>query len=1048
MYQDQSDGTLVMLTLAGEQCAYEILVTRYEQAVIAAANSVLHSRYMAEDAAQDAFVTAWMKLNILREPEKYGAWICRIARNCAKNMVVRYRSYLSLDVLENCMSEDEHEDNPEALYVSSEEKKQLHESVSRLPEKVRQVIHLYYFEELSVAEIAERMGISTGTVKWQLHDGRKRIRKEMCAMDEQMNDTLVQRVMKKVEELKKWQFKNSKNGFEVAYRDVLREAEELPESADKYHALADVLMRGWWWIPGEKNDALFDRIREAAELGKNDDVMKFIAVRESENFWGDTKLAFIRDTQIPRLEKGGFVKALGSAWFWLGYYCFESERPDDGFAAYEKVLSILKPADVFHAYALAAIEMEKQRREIYGEKSNDTYRLRAIGEEYRIQENGNLRGFDRQWYGRGLLCSADLEIDFIFRNASYCDGYFTVDGLAVGETYVGSDGTTLTFGGDNETVRTACGVWDECELWITKHDGSTYRTWFKSGVGIVRQERICDSMTEVRTLKAYTIVGGTGRIPCAAGNTWEYTADYAPDMMLQASKYTMCWADGDTVTLTGNWSIERLKYDENSWVDMIQQIRNDYFREVEGRDRVCDVTFAMERAALLAKTPVEKAHTKAACSVARRIMETNPEFNPSYTETGHWNFFSRSTTERQDGKITCNGNFRWSFELKNMENNTADTPLLYNDIYGILQDTADCIWSDHWKPGASFTIEYMLWGDRPVKTKIRCEDAGTVTTKAGVFADCMTVYLDISGFSEGWEYRGGKKEYTFAPGIGIVRTVNSYCQDACRAVYELTAYEGTGEGYMPLADGMIRRYDALDLTDGYIAGAEYTYAADEEGRIAIMADRAGTRKKPENITQYSSIYGEVIEEQLWDAGKHPESRLRHDVNNFRLLTHFLGRPSRHWAAQEKAVAWNKYRMRIMEGLGGNGEVPPAWWGHYASTCFRTACSLFGCGRNDEGYEYLERAFALFEKWNTIADGEEMEVGDPLIYGGVKVIKGKGIIRLPDGTTEPLSYNHLFNDKSSLMHYGMTAPHGWEWFNGVRNEERFKAYIRRAEKLIL
>ena len=52
-------------------------------------------------------------------------------------------------------------------------------------------------KRLSIAEIAGRMRISEGTVKWQLHDGRKRIRKGLCAMNEKYNDTLVQRVMKK-----------------------------------------------------------------------------------------------------------------------------------------------------------------------------------------------------------------------------------------------------------------------------------------------------------------------------------------------------------------------------------------------------------------------------------------------------------------------------------------------------------------------------------------------------------------------------------------------------------------------------------------------------------------------------------------------------------------------------------------------------------------------------------------------------------------------------------------------------------------------------------
>ena len=399
LYRDQNDETLVMLTLAGEQRAYEVLVTRYEQTVIAAAYSVIHSRYMAEDAAQDAFITAWMKLNVLREPAQYGAWVCRIAKNCAKNMVARVRSYLSLDVLENCIAEDEQGENPEFLYVSSEERKQLHESISGLPEKVKQVIHLHYFEELSVAEIADRMRISAGTVKAQLHNGRKQIRKELGAMNEKANDTLVQRVMKKVEELKRWQPKNSKNGFAVVYEDVLCEVENLPESTDKYHALADVLMRGWWWLPGDKNDALFARIREAAELGKNDEVMQFIVGREDQRLHGKARIEFMRDKQIPRLEAGGFVKALAREWYWLGDAYFRQKEPENGFAAYEKVLSLLQPSDVYYAYALATAEMEKQHGDVYADKPEDRYRLRVTGEEYRILD-GKLCRWNYEYNGK------------------------------------------------------------------------------------------------------------------------------------------------------------------------------------------------------------------------------------------------------------------------------------------------------------------------------------------------------------------------------------------------------------------------------------------------------------------------------------------------------------------------------------------------------------------------------------------------------------------------------------------------------------------------
>ena len=87
-----SDEVLVMLTLAGEQGAYEVLVNRYQKAVIASAFSVTHHSFLAEDSAQDAFVTAWMKLDTLKEPGKFAAWVCRIAKNCGMNMLRQYHS--------------------------------------------------------------------------------------------------------------------------------------------------------------------------------------------------------------------------------------------------------------------------------------------------------------------------------------------------------------------------------------------------------------------------------------------------------------------------------------------------------------------------------------------------------------------------------------------------------------------------------------------------------------------------------------------------------------------------------------------------------------------------------------------------------------------------------------------------------------------------------------------------------------------------------------------------------------------------------------------
>lgn len=1047
LHQDKSDETLVMLTLAGEQRAYETLVVRHEKAVVAAARAVTGSQFMAQDAAQDAFVTAWLKLNTLHEADKYCAWVCRIAKNCAKNMLVRYHGYLDLGDYENHIFDETVTAafDPQTLYESKDERKTLNKSVDRLPDKIREIIRLHYFEGLSIADIADRMRVSAGTVKWQLHEGRKRIRKDLCSMNEELNDTLVRRVMKKIEELKLlWKPKNSKNGFEASYKEILQQIEELPESGGKFHAMADVLMLGWWWLPGKKNEELFARICHAAEMGKNDDVMRFIATREDTKFYGSARIDFIRDKQIPRLEKAGYVKALGSEWFWLGRAYFEEKEAEKGMQAYKKALMILPESDIYHSLAQAAIETEKYYFEKYvqNERKSIDHIVTIEAGEYSITPDG-LCHTDEKWCCKGELFRGYIESVLI--NASGCDGMFAVATLPVGGAYTGSDGTTLRFADDNASVVTPAGRFDGCQVWVTEKDGKVCTTYFKEGVGIVKHEKT-DDVVNVLMLKSWHIEGGSGLFPCHEGNVWEYTGDYSEDVMLISERLSVRYADGEKVIFSCTTEIERLKYDDNSWADMMLQIRNELFSD----EKVHDMSYQIERAEALASTPLQKAHTVSACSVARRIYachRDDADAPEDTTDSGHWNFFQIFRVNNRDGDFKLTDNRQWAFELKNTWGGSSLRPLYYNDIYGLLKDSAGALWSDRWTVGADYASEGLLFDEYCVIKKTRCEKSDGISVKAGVFDDCIKLSVDMEFSEPGGEHLGGKKEYYFARGVGIVRVVN-YLPDGCgTAVYELTSYEGTGDGYMPLCSGLVRRYDALDLLNGYYAGVEYRYASDDSGRLFIFSDQWGCRKKNTlRLTDYSEIYGEKLEEELWEQKKHDESRLRHAVNNINLLQHYLGRNSRTWAKPKMSAEWKKYVLRIIEMQGDGGEPPRAWWGVYSDLVFSTSVSLFGCGEKEEGYEYLDRAFELFEKWFSIPDGELLEFGSSFMYGDIKLVKGYGCIELPDGSREAFEDRWYFESFPGRMYYGMTAKHGWEWFNGVRDEDRFKEAIRRAEEL--
>ncbi len=1043
MYRNQTDETLVLLTLSGEQKAYEVLVTRHQSSVIATANNVVRNQFMAEDAAQDAFVTAWMKLNTLGEPSKFGSWVRKIAKNCALNTVRRYRGIVPLDQLENYEISDFQSISPEEEYMDRECDYEVRNGLERLPEKVKKIIQLYYFEGLSIFEIAKRMSISEGTVKWQLNDGRKRMRKELCAMNEKWNDTLVERVMKKVEELKLWRLKNCKDGFEVVYKDVLKDVESLPESKGKYHALADVLHSGWWWLPGTKNDKLFQSIKEAAIKGKNEEVMEFILAREKSQIYGNVREKLILEKNIPMLEKYGFKKALATEYYTLGcLYYYDMNNTEKGDEALAKARTIFTPTDEKY-YLSACIKpmREKKEKEFKG-KDEKNFGIGTTVEKYRYVDE-ELRFWNNDAIDEGYVHSFDAKSNDIYRNASFCDGYFFKD-LRLGETYVGTDKATLTLASENERVETPAGVFENCHLYVTKqqteHGVRTYKNYYKNGVGIVKCVSSLDGLTEERALTSYKINGGEGLIPLSKGNSWEYTTNYNSEYLDIKIEYSVEYVDTDTVILRANSTAVRHGYDKNSFVDMIQAIRNEYYHESNGKEYLRNVTEYVLRANELASNEMEKAHARLSSSCVTRIIEGDKGTD----FTGHWNFFEKGVVTKEKGCFKLSHNYRWSFEWKNTDSSNAATAILYNDIYSILETATGCVWNEEWQKGVSPAVEYMLWGTYPVKTSIKCEDGGTVETKAGTFENCLKISLDISGLGGGMSYREGHKVYYFAEGIGIVRMVNEYCNGALNAVYDLVSYKGRGQGYMPFANGLERTYEATNLTDGYVAGAEYVYVENENGEIVIFNDRTGIRMKQSPVTSYSEVLNEFKENN--ECNSIEEAHGMYALNTFNLMVHTICRPAHHRNNAPRSIGVCKFNMEAMESFG-NGTVPPAWVCAYAWTALVRSAAHFGNGETEKGFEYLDISLEYYERWKGFEKGDELDTGNEAIFGGIKLIRGKECVLLPSEEKSPIEYGYRMDGKCDAPHYALSADYGWEWFNYLRNHESYYSYVDKAKELL-
>ena len=171
-----ADRDVVARVLDGDREAFRILVEREGPAVVRACHRVLADLHEAEDAAQEAFVTAYRALGTWRQDGPFGAWLRRIAVRIAVRRAQGRRSVTWLDPANPGAIDVAGGPDPAALSIRAERAARIREALGRLEEPYREVVALRFFGDLSLNEIAEQTGRPLGTVKTHLHRGLGRLR--------------------------------------------------------------------------------------------------------------------------------------------------------------------------------------------------------------------------------------------------------------------------------------------------------------------------------------------------------------------------------------------------------------------------------------------------------------------------------------------------------------------------------------------------------------------------------------------------------------------------------------------------------------------------------------------------------------------------------------------------------------------------------------------------------------------------------------------------------------------------------------------------------
>lgn len=172
-----NEAELVTQAQHGDRNAFGELVCLHAQGVRNVIYRMCGDVQVAEDAAQEAFVQAWLHLASYRPQTSLRNWLYRIAVNAATDMLRKEKRILP-NSIENMALQDP-QPNPETSLSQTERTALVQKAILALPDASRAILVLREYEELSYHEIADTLDIPVGTVMSRLNYARKLLKEKL-----------------------------------------------------------------------------------------------------------------------------------------------------------------------------------------------------------------------------------------------------------------------------------------------------------------------------------------------------------------------------------------------------------------------------------------------------------------------------------------------------------------------------------------------------------------------------------------------------------------------------------------------------------------------------------------------------------------------------------------------------------------------------------------------------------------------------------------------------------------------------------------------------
>jgi RNA polymerase sigma-70 factor (ECF subfamily) len=162
---ERTETHLIDAAASGDIESFGELCRRYYAAMAAIAYAVLGDHQLAEDAAQESFARALVRIKSLNDRAKFAPWLAAICRNVSKDMVATKTKQISTEDI----SQVEKIDNPD------ENDRLIRRAIEQLPESAKELVVLRYYDGLSYEQISTVLGISKASINGRLTRAKRKM---------------------------------------------------------------------------------------------------------------------------------------------------------------------------------------------------------------------------------------------------------------------------------------------------------------------------------------------------------------------------------------------------------------------------------------------------------------------------------------------------------------------------------------------------------------------------------------------------------------------------------------------------------------------------------------------------------------------------------------------------------------------------------------------------------------------------------------------------------------------------------------------------------